>query len=241
MNINNENKRYPVVPMRDVIIFPQTIIPLLVGRDASKEAVERALNEDRKILCVSQKSFVESDEDPKAKDIYRVGTICNIIQDLKLPDGTIRLLVEGEKRVKVEKFVRTANCLLAEIYFSDKKLPKNTIELEALLRAFKKKFKLYINLNKSIPNSANIPIEEDVKVEEFLYSVLANMQAEIGKKQKIFELDSVEESIKILYRFVMEEIEILHLENKIDSTVKHKLNKMQRDYYLTEQLDAINK
>jgi ATP-dependent Lon protease len=239
--MNIENEKYPVIPLREIVVFPNTITPLLVGRDASKEAVERAIDEDKTIVCITQKNFVESDDDPKAKDLFRVGTICSIIQYLKLPDGNIRLLVEGEERVKVTRFRRKADYLSAEISVDDKIYPENMLELEALIRVFKKKYKNYVNLNRAIPNAAKIIIDEDVGIAEFFYSALANLQVGTAKKQKIFEIEEMLESVKELYAVVMQEIEILHLEQKIDSTVKHKLNKLQRDYYLTEQMNAINK
>ena len=239
MNIDNE--RYPVIPLREMIVFPKTITPLLVGRDASVEAVERALDDDKKILCITQKNFTDSENDPKARDLFRVGTICNVLQYLKLPDGNIRLLVEGEERVNVTRFIRKADYLAAEVNFDEKELPEDMLEIEALIRVFKKKYKTYINLNRAVPNAAKIIIDEDVEILDFFYSALANLQVAIDKKQSIFEQGSLLESVQNLYEVVMQEIEILRLENKIDASVKHKMNKMQRDYYLTEQMNAINK
>ncbi len=240
--MNKYDEKYAVIPVRDMIVLPRTITPLLIGRKASVGAVDFALGTDRKIICVTQKNFVESDDDPKAKDIYRIGTVCNILQYLKLPNGNIRLLVEGEERIKVERFTRTNAYLAANISYWDKEIPDNQMEIEALVRVFKKKYMIYISMNKNIPNAAKSLVdEENIDMVEFFYAALANIHVSVEKKQRIYEENSLLKSFQNLYEILLQEIEILNLENKIDATVKHKLNKMQRDYYLTEQMNAINK
>jgi ATP-dependent Lon protease len=239
--MNKYDEKYAVIPVRDMIILPRTITPLLIGRKASIGAVDFALDTNKKIVCVAQKNFIESDNDPKAKDIYRVGTICNIIQYLKLPDGNIRLLVEGEERIKIERFSRTNAFLAALISSYNKEINDNFMEIEALVRVFKKKYMIYINMNKNIPNAAKSLVDENVDMIDFFYAALANIHISVDKKQKIFEENSLIKSFQNLYEVLLREIEILNLENKIDATVKNKLNKMQRDYYLTEQMNAINK
>ncbi len=231
----------PVIPLRNILLAPNTITPLLVGRELSIHAAETALVSNKQIICVTQKYETVTDENPKSKDLYRFGTICTILQIMKLPDGNMRLLVEGEKRVVIEKYRRKKNYLSANYVVKDKVLSENELESEALLRSFRKAFKSYVNLNKAIPEEAMIPLTDAENADEFFYYALSNIQLDVSKKQHLFELDDLFESISQLYKIVIEEIQILKLEYKIDGTVKSKLNKLQREYYLNEQLKAIHK
>jgi len=231
----------PVIPLRNILLAPNTITPLLVGRELSIHAAETALVSNKQVICVTQKYETVTDEDPKSKDLYRFGTICTILQIMKLPDGNMRLLVEGEKRVAIEKYRRKKNYLSANYVVRDKDLSENELESEALLRSFRKAFKSYVNLNKAIPEEAMIPLTDAENADEFFYYALSNIQLDISRKQHLFELDDLFESISQLYKIVIEEIQILKLEYKIDGTVKSKLNKLQREYYLNEQLKAIHK
>lgn len=231
----------PVVPLRNALVLPFTISPLLVGRKNSLNAVEAALSMDRKIICVTQKTPSEFDEDPKAKNLFRYGTLCTILQYLKLPDGNIRLLVEGNQRIKVERYYRASEYLNAYFNILPKTVTQNKIEIEALMRSFKKSFQQYVELNKSIPEETLLPLNETNNPRDFFYYTLANIILDIKKKQQIFEMDDLFESISKIYKTVLDEIQILKLENKIDGTVKTRLNKLQREYYLTEQLKAIHK
>ncbi|MEA2095198.1 MAG: endopeptidase La [Candidatus Cloacimonadota bacterium] len=240
LNKNNSGT-LPVIPLRNLLLAPNTITPLLVGRELSIHAAETALTSDKRIICVTQKYEALTDEDPKAKDLYRYGTICTILQTMKLPDGNMRLLVEGEKRVLIEKYRRNKKYLTANYIVQDKVLSEKALESEALLRSFRKAFKSYVNLNKLIPEEAMIPLSDAENADEFFYYALSNIQLDITKKQQLFELSDLFESISQLYRIVIEEIQILKLEYKIDGTVKSKLSKLQREYYLNEQLKAIHK
>ncbi len=240
LNKNNSGI-LPVIPLRNLLLAPNTITPLLVGRELSIHAAETALVNDKMIICVTQKYEALTDEDPKARDLYRFGTICTILQTMKLPDGNMRLLVEGEKRVSIEKYRWKKKYLTANYIIQDKVLSENDLESEALLRSFRKAFKSYINLNKSIPEEAMIPLSDAENADEFFYYALSNIQLDISRKQQLFELNDLFESISQLYRIVIEEIQILKLEYKIDGTVKSKLSKLQREYYLNEQLKAIHK
>lgn len=231
----------PVIPLRNTIVVPYTITPLLIGRPHSLNAAEAALNLNRKIICVSQKIPSEFEEDPRAKNLYRFGTLCTILQYLRLPDGNMRLLVEGYDRVKIERFYRSKEHLNAYFSITRKVLKQSKIETEALLRSFRKVFQQYVNLNKTIPEETLLPLNETTNPEEFFYFTLANIGLDLKKKQSLFELDDLFESISRMYRTTVEEIQILKLENKIDGTVKTRLNKLQREYYLTEQLKAIHK
>jgi len=237
----NSTRSHPILPLRNTLVVPNTITPLLVGRYASIKAAEMALGSDKRIICISQRLNADLDEDPKAKELFRYGTLCIILQVLKLPDGNLRLLVEGRNRVMIERFVRNKDFLNGVYLRSDKKITRERLENEALLRSFKKAFTRYVKLNKTIPEEAMIPIHDSSKPSEFFYFALANLQLDVRKKQRLFEIEDLYESMEKIYRIVNEEIQILQLENKIDGTVKNKLNKLQKEYYLTEQIKAINK
>jgi ATP-dependent Lon protease len=236
-----KKEQYPVIPLRNTMVVPNIITPLLVGRTASLKATEQAILDDSKILCLTQKSNIKSEADPKAKDLYRLGTLCTILQVLRLPDGTIRLLVEGIERIKIKRFQRNRNYLQASFQANPKVITASELQIVALVRSLKKTYDKYINLNKSVPEETMMPIGDNTDPLEFFYFALANLQIDVKKKQKIFEMDELYASLKELYNIVNQEVEILKLEKKIDVSVKNKLNKIQKEYYLTEQLKAIHK
>ncbi len=239
-----EKKRtliYPVLPLRNLVMTPNIITPLLVGRKGSIEAVEKAYMEDKKILCIAQKTDTESDIEPKTSQLYRMGTICTILQIFRLPDNSIRLLVEGISRVKVKRYLRKESYLAASVEFSEKTVEKQTAENEALYRSFRKTFLEYLRLNKQIPEEAIISLNEITKPDEFFYFVLANITADTRIKQRFLEIPSLERSITAIISFITDEIEILKLETRIDDKVKKKLTRLQREYYLTEQLKVIQR
>lgn len=238
---NNSSGTLPVIPLRNLLMAPTTITPLLVGRDLSIHAAETALVSNKKVICVAQKRESLIDEEPKSRELFRYGTVCTILQTMKLPDGNMRLLIEGNKRVAIKRYRRKKHYLAADYTVEDKILTENELESEALLRSFKKAFKTYIDLNKSIPEEAMIPLNEAEDADEFFNYALSNVQLDVVKKQQLFELEDLFDSISQLYRIVIEEIQILKLEYKIDGTVKSKLSKLQREYYLNEQLKAIHK
>lgn len=234
------NVVYPVIPLRNTVVFPNTITPLLVGRKGSVKAAEEGNLFGRKIICVTQKANLESEESPTAKDLYRIGTVCTILQSLRLPDGNVRLLVEGDYRIKIQRYSRSKEMLRGHAFRIDKFFEQDTVEMEALVRSFRKSFMEYIELNQEIPSETSSPLSQIENPAEIFYFAMANVQLDINSKQKLLEIDDLFESITQLYRQVIEEIQILKLENKIDVTVKTKLNKLQREYYLTEQLKAIH-
>ncbi|MDP8220628.1 MAG: LON peptidase substrate-binding domain-containing protein, partial [Candidatus Stygibacter frigidus] len=241
-NKNEINETYlPVIPLRNTIVFPQTVTPLLVGRNGSISAAEKALVRSKTIICIPQKGVTENELDPKVSDLYRVGTRCTILQVLRLPDGNLRLLVEGDFRVKIKRFSRSRDYLKASYSFDTKEITTELLETEALLRSFRRTFSNYIKLNKSIPDEALVPINETHNPRDFFYFVLANTQIEITEKQRLFEINNLNQSIRELFGIIQREIQILKLEKKIDVDVKEKLNKIQKEYYLNEQLKVIHK
>lgn len=243
MPIKKEEKRlvYPVLPLRNTVMAPHIITPLLVGRKGSVEAVEKAFLGDKKIICVSQHFDYEGEQEPYIKDLYRVGTLANTLQIFRLPDNNIRLLVEGVARVKINRFFKKGGTISASFEINEKTMEDPSAENEALYRTFKKVFLEYLRLNKNIPEEAIISLNEIVKPDEFFYFVLANVNANEAFKQAMLELNSLEDSIKKMLKFLSQEIEILKLENRIDDKVKQKLTKTQKEYYLTEQLRIIQR
>jgi len=236
------NETYlPVIPLRNTIVFPQTVTPLLVGRNGSISAAEKALVRSKRIICIPQKGVSDNELDPKASNLYRVGTRCTILQVLRLPDGNLRLLVEGDYRVKIKRYSRSRDYLKASYSFDTKEITTEPLETEALLRSFRRTFSNYIKLNKSIPDEALVPINETHNPRDFFYFVLANTQIEIPEKQRLFEINNLNQSIRELFSIIQREIQILKLEKKIDVDVKEKLNKVQKEYYLNEQLKVIHK
>lgn len=232
---------YPVLPLRNMVMAPHIITPLLVGRKGSVEAVEKAFLGDKKIICVTQHFDYENDQEPYVKDLYRVGTIANTLQIFRLPDNNVRLLVEGISRVKIKRFYKKQGTISASFDYYEKTMEKPSAENEALYRTFKKVFLEYLRLNKNIPEEAIVSLNEITKPDEFFYFVLANVSAGETFKQAMLEIDSFEVSTKKMMKFLNKEIEILKLENRIDDKVKKKLTKTQREYYLTEQLRIIQR
>ncbi len=246
-NNNNSNRNidkrvtYPVLPLRNTVMAPNIITPLLIGRKGSVEAVEKAFLGDKKIICVTQLFDYEDNKEPKAKNLYRIGTLANTLQIFRLPDDSIRLLVEGVSLVKIHRFSKSGASVNASSTIWEKKAEESSPQNEALYRTFKKVFLDYLRLNKSIPEEAILSLNEISRPDEFFYFVLANVNADIIFKQKMLEIPILEESIKEMLHFLSDEIEILKLENRIDDKVKKKLTKTQKEYYLTEQLKIIQR
>jgi len=231
----------PVLPLRNAIMVPYIITPILVGRPASLEAIEGAFLGERDIVCVAQKHNVGSEDDPKAKDLYRVGTLCRVMQIFRMPDGNVRALLEGKQRVRITRYVRQKQTLDAAYEAEPFQFEVIDQETEALLRSLQKTFLEYIRLTKSMPEESLMPFSELRKPDEFFYFALVNMDIALDRKQSIFELKRFGEALLRLYELANSEIEILNLEKKIDSRVKDKLSKLQREYYLNEQLKVIHK
>ncbi|MFA5498100.1 MAG: endopeptidase La [Candidatus Cloacimonadia bacterium] len=235
------NTIFPVLPLRNTVIPPNIITPLLVGRKASVQAVEKAFLEDKKLVCIAQKVDYDNDFEPKSAELFRVGTLCTILQIFRLPDNNIRLLVEGNQRAVVTRYSRKKTHLSAYVDIIDKTIDSPGRENEALYRTFRKIFMEYLRLSKHIPEEAILTLNEVKQPDEFFYFVLANINADIKIKQKLLELESLEDSIAFALAFLQDEIEILKLETRIDDKVKKKISKLQRDYYLTEQLKIIQR
>ena len=229
----------PVLPLRDVVVFPHMVIPLFVGRDKSMQALERAMEADKRILLVAQKS-AETD-DPAAADLYTVGTLAQVLQLLKLPDGTIKVLVEGLSRVAVDKVYERDGALQGhgeEIESDESREPR---EIEAIARSLMSLFEQYVKTNRKLPPEllqTLAGIEEPARLAD---TIAAHIGVRLADKQKLLETLQVGDRLEMLVGLVDGEIDVQQLEKRIRGRVKSQMEKSQREYYLNEQMKAIQK
>src|SRR5277367_4301152 len=229
---------YPVLPLRDIVVFPHMIVPLFVGREKSVRALEDVMKDDKQILLVTQKNAAQ--DDPTPADIYTVGTLATVLQLLKLPDGTVKVLVEGAQRAKIERF--TDNSAFFQAYgelLSEREGQRQ--EIEALARAVVTQFEQYIKLNKKIPPEVLVSINQIDEPGKLADTVASHLSLKIPDKQQLLETDAVSERLEKIYAFMEGEIGVLQVEKRIRNRVKRQMEKTQREYYLNEQLKAIQK
>ena len=232
------NKSFPMLPLRDVVVYPHLVIPLFVGRDKSISAIEKANNGDKKILLVAQKSA--NQDEPKAKDLYKIGTLATIIQTLKLPDGTVKVLVEGLERANIKKITQTRDYLTAEASIVKTREPKDK-NTKAFMRSVFSQFDQYVKLNKKIPPEILSSLTSITEPGRLADSIAANLSLKLSEKQKILETFEVKNRLNLLLELMEAEIDILQVEKKIRGRVKKQMEKSQREYYLNEQVKAIQK
>ena len=247
-DINNEELRsdeednitvIPLLPLRDVVVFPHMIIPLFVGREKSIAALESAMKSEKGIFMVAQKNAKK--DDPDKDEIYTVGTVGTIIQLLRLPDGTVKVLVEGKKRGVVQEYIQNEEYFLVRIKEIDDIDDKNDVKKQALMRSIKESFELYLKLSKKIHvemMGTIAAIEDPSKLADV---VITHINVKLEDKQKIIEIFDVTERLETIYSMMLSEIEILQVEEKIKRRVKKQMEKTQKDYYLNEQMRAIQK
>jgi len=235
---SEDNSLIPVLPLRDVVVYPHMVIPLFVGRDKSIKALEAAMEEDKQILLVAQKSAGQ--DDPEIEDIYRVGTISSILQLLKLPDGTVKVLVEGIERAKVSEFSDSEEYFSAEI----ETFPAEDLEdreTEVLMRSVLAQFDQYVKLNKKIPPEILTSLSGIDEPGRLADTIAAHMSLKIDEKQKVLEIEEVRDRFEQLMAIMESEIDLLEVEKRIRGRVKRQMEKSQREYYLNEQMKAIQK
>ena len=228
----------PVLPLRDIVVFPHMIVPLFVGREKSVRALEAVMKDDKQILLVAQKNATQ--DDPSADDIYRVGTVSTILQLLKLPDGTVKVLVEGGLRAKITGFKET------DAYFEAfvEPLPDkegDAKELEALGRTVVSQFEQYIKLNKKIAPEVLVSLNQIEEPSKLADTVASHLSLKIAEKQDLLEIAKVGERLERVFGHMESEIGVLQVEKRIRNRVKRQMEKTQREYYLNEQLKAIQK
>src|SRR5450432_4446193 len=232
------NDLMAVLPLRDIVVFQHMIVPLLVGREKSVRALEAVMKEDKQILLVAQKNA--SQDDPSVEDIFRVGTVSTILQLLKLPDGTVKVLVEGGHRAKIISFKET------ESYFEAKTEPMPDIagekkDLEALGRTVVSQFEQYIKLNKKIAPEVLVSLNQIEEPSKLADTVASHLNLKIPEKQDLLEIAKISERLERVFGHMESEIGVLQVEKRIRNRVKRQMEKTQREYYLNEQLKAIQK
>src|SRR5690349_4939439 len=232
-------KVLPLLPLRDIIVFPHMVVPLFVGREKSISALEEAMNNDKEILLAAQK--LAKTNDPMPEDIFAMGTVGTIIQLLRLPDGTVKVLVEGKKRARIKKFVPNEEFFLCEIEAIEE-LSKSSVELEALMRSVQATFESYVKLNKRIPPEMLMTVQTIEDAARLADTIVVHLSSiKLNDRQEILETTDPIKRLERLYELMNAEIEILQVEKKIRSRVKKQMEKTQKEYYLNEQMQAIQK
>lgn len=228
-----------LLPLRDVVVFPHMVIPLFVGREKSIKALDLAMEQEKQILLVAQKS-PEVDE-PGVDDIHTTGTLSNILQLLKLPDGTVKVLVEGEKRAKIARYTKTDEYFAAEVVAVDEGAGIDERELEVLIRSVMSMFDQYVKLNKKIPPEILTSVAGIDEPSRLADTIAGHIPLKIEEKQQILEMSNPRERLEHLLGVMESEIDILQMEKRIRGRVKKQMEKSQREYYLNEQMKAIQK
>jgi ATP-dependent Lon protease len=233
-----KSENLPMLPLRDVVVYPQLVIPLFVGREKSIQAIEKANNGDKKILLVAQKNA--NKDEPLVKDLFKIGTVATILQMLKLPDGTVKVLVEGIERAEVISFHEKSDFWSANIDLIKIKDRKDKKTL-AFMRSVFSQFDQYVKLNKKIPPEILTSLSSINDPGRLADSIAANLTLKLSEKQNILETFDIRERLNLLLNIMESEIDILQVEKKIRGRVKNQMEKSQREYYLNEQVKAIQK
>jgi len=233
-----QDELLPVLPLRDIVVFPHMIVPLFVGRERSVRALEDVMKNDKQILLVAQKNAAQ--DDPTTDDIYDVGTISTVLQLLKLPDGTVKVLVEGGQRARIRDYAENEEFFQAEVEVIAEGEGEGQ-ELEALGRSVVSQFEQYIRLNKKIPPEVLVSINQIEDPGKLADTVASHLALKISEKQELLEIATVAERLERVYSHMESEIGVLQVEKKIRNRVKRQMEKTQREYYLNEQLKAIQK
>ncbi|ALN58762.1 MULTISPECIES: endopeptidase La [Lysobacter] len=234
-----ESMTLPVLPLRDVVVFPHMVIPLFVGRDKSIRALDLAMESDKRILLVAQKS-AETD-DPGAEDLYEIGTLAQVLQLLKLPDGTIKVLVEGVSRVRVDEVAERDGALAGHAVVVEPQIDREEREIEAIARSLMGLFEQYVKTNRKLPPELMQTLAGIDEPGRLADTVAAHLGVRIGDKQKLLETHAVGARLEQLVGLVDGEIDVQQLEKRIRGRVKSQMEKSQREYYLNEQMKAIQK
>jgi ATP-dependent Lon protease len=229
---------FAVLPLRDIVVFPHMIVPLFVGREKSIAALEEVMREDKRILLVAQKNA--SDDDPTPEQMYDIGTVGSILQLLKLPDGTVKVLVEGLERAQVEEYTDRDEFFEARASIMPV-TDEDGEETEALARTAVTQFESYVKLNKKVPQEAVASITQIDNFAKLADSIAAHLAIKISEKQELLETASVARRLEKVYGLMEGEISVLQVEKRIRSRVKRQMEKTQREYYLNEQMKAIQK
>ncbi|MDG1472230.1 MAG: endopeptidase La [Ascidiaceihabitans sp.] len=230
------NASYPVLPLRDIVVFPHMIVPLFVGRDKSVRALEEVMADDKQILLSSQMD--PSEDDPESDGIYKVGVLANVLQLLKLPDGTVKVLVEGQARVRITEYLENDRFFEARAEYLTE-IPGDVVTTEALLRTVGDEFERYAKVKKNIPEEALAAVGESTEPAKLADLVAGHLGIEVEQKQDLLETLSISERLEKVYGLMQGEMSVLQVEKKIKTRVKTQMERTQREYYLNEQMKAI--
>jgi ATP-dependent Lon protease len=241
IQVDNTSSVLPVLPLRDIVVYPYKIFSLFVGRRKSIKALEMAAKKDNQVLLTSQ--IDAADDDPKPEKLYQIGVLSRILQLLKLPDGTMKLLVEGIQRAKIKKIIPEQDFLMAEIELLKTETvdAEHNKEIEALVRSVLNQFEQYIKLNKRIPPEILASLGSITDPDQLSDTIAGYLMLKIPDKQKILEAVSLQERFELLLGYMDSEIDLLQVEKRIRGRVKRQMEKSQREYYLNQQMDAIKK
>ncbi len=232
------NESYPVLPLRDIVVFPHMIVPLFVGREKSVRALEEVMADDKQILLASQVDPTE--DDPSSDGIYKAGVLANVLQLLKLPDGTVKVLVEGRSRVRIVNYIENENFFEASAEYLTE-IPGDEASVEALIRSVADEFERYAKIKKNIPEEALTAVSETRAPAKLADLVAGHLGVEVDQKQELLETLSIAERLEKVYGLMQGEMSVLQVEKKIKTRVKSQMEKTQREYYLNEQMKAIQR
>ncbi|MEL6362073.1 MAG: endopeptidase La [Pseudomonadota bacterium] len=234
----SETSIYPVLPLRDIVVFPNMVVPLFVGREKSVRALESVMENDKRILLVAQKDA--GDNDPSAEEIYDIGVVASVLQLLKLPDGTVKVLVEGDARAKIVQYTKTDDFFEAEVEEPEEE-GVDEAEIEGLARSVVTHFENYGKLNKRVPPEVIVSVNQIEEAGQLADTVASHLNIKIAEKQELLEIFSVAKRLERVYALMEGEMSVLQVEKKIRNRVKRQMEKTQREYYLNEQMKAIQK
>ena len=235
---NPLNETYPVLPLRDVVVFPHMIVPLFVGREKSVSALEAVMQDDKHILLASQKDPAE--DHPTTDSIFKIGVLASVLQLLKLPDGTVKVLVEGQSRVQITEYLKNNDFFEARAEYLNQ-TPGDEEVTEALLKNVSEEFEKYSKIRKNIPEEALSAVAETREPAKLADLVSGHLGIEVEQKQELLETLPISERLEKLYGLMQGEMSVLQVEKKIKTRVKSQMERTQREYYLNEQMKAIQK
>ena len=234
----DETHVYPVLPLRDIVVFPHMIVPLFVGREKSVRALEEVMRDDKQILLSSQRDA--SEDDPAPEGIYDMGVLANVLQLLKLPDGTVKVLVEGRSRVRITRYLDNDRFFEAHAEPLEEVLAEGS-EIEALTRSVAREFERYAKIKKSIPEEALAAVADTKDSARLADLVAGHLGVDVGRKQELLETLAVTERLEKVLGLMQGEVSVLQVEKKIKTRVKSQMERTQREYYLNEQMKAIQR
>ncbi len=237
--LKSPSNQVPVLPLRDVVVYPHMVIPLFVGREKSIKALDAAMQDNKQILLLAQKSA--DTDDPSLRDMYGVGTLANILQLLKLPDGTVKVLVEGGERAQVVKFIENVDFFSAEMMVVQDELSLGEREIDVLMRSATALFDQYVKLNKKVPPEVLTSLSSIDDPSRLADTMAAHMSLKLQEKQNVLEMSDISQRLENLMGLMESENDTLQIEKRIRGRVKRQMEKNQREYYLNEQMKAIQK